>query len=187
MRFLATVVLLVAGASARAAAYSGGDTGMTQHGTTSIGPRMTFFNPEDADHGRWAPGGQLRLHMDSAYVLEGSMDYVRYQSNGVTVHTTPIQATLIGFFAPNASCSPYLLFGGGWYPTRADGPYRKSRLFGPHAGAGLELILGPGFSLDGSYRFLWSETVSLSNPWKIFGTNFEIRGQMITIALNWRL
>jgi opacity protein-like surface antigen len=103
------------------------------------------------------------------------------------VSVTPIQATVLGYFSPGSSLSPYLLIGGGWYPTHADGPYSPSRLFGPHVGAGLELLLGSNWSLDGSYRFLWTETISWSNPVHLFGQDFSVRGHMFTVALNYRL
>ena len=183
MRFWTGAFLLVLAASG-AAAYEGGGAS-----ATSIGPRIAFYRPNDADHGDWAPGAQLRLHLTPVYAFEGSMDFAHYTSGGTSVRATPIQATVLGYFSPNSAFSPYLLIGGGWYPTHADGPgpYSPSRLFGPHVGAGLELLLGSSWSIDGSYRFLWTEIITWSNPTQLFGTDFSVRGHMFTAALNYRL
>ena len=104
------------------------------------------------------------------------------------MHVTPIQATLIGYFYPESSLSPFLLVGAGWYLTHADGPYAGTqRRFGPHAGAGLELLLGGHWSLDASYRFLWTQIMTLSKPHQFFSSEFSERGSMLTVGLNYRL
>ncbi len=189
MRFLAGALLAaVLGAPRGAAAYDGGDgEGSGIHTATSLGPRAAFFRPTGADSGAWGPGAQLRLHVSDAYVFEASSDFIRYRAGGTNVSAAPVQATLIGYFYPDSSFSPYLLLGGGWYPVSADGPYASPRLFGPHAGAGAQLLLGEHWSLDGSYRFLWTEVVSLSDPAHLYGKDFSERGYMFTVALNYRL
>ena len=184
--FVATIAVLLLAASG-ASAYDGGTADEGMHSATSLGPRATFFRPDDADHGAWAPGVQLHLHMTPVYVFEASADFAHYTSGGVHVRTIPVQATFLGYFAPDSSLSPYLLIGGGWYPTHADGPYNSPRLFGPHVGAGLQLLLGANWSLEGSYRYLWTETVSWSKPWRLLGTDFGTRGHMFTIATSYRL
>jgi hypothetical protein len=167
-----------------AAAYDAGSTGASAQSATAIGPRLDFYRPNDADHGDWAPGVQLNLHLTPAYAFEGSMDWAHYTSNGTGVRTTPIQATILGYFAPGSPISPYLLIGGGWYPTHADGPYSPGRLFGPHVGAGLELLLGSSLSIEGTYRFLWTEIITLTH---LYGEDYSIRGHMFTLAVNYRL
>jgi opacity protein-like surface antigen len=181
------LLALILAAPRGAAAYSGGSADSEMHSATSLGPRVAFYRPDDADHGTWAPGVQLRLHMSEVYAFEGSMDFAHYASAGTHVSVTPIQATVLGYFSQGSSLSPYLLIGGGWYPTHANGPYSAPRLFGPHVGAGLELLLGSSWSLDGSYRFMWTETISWSNPVHLFGQDFAVRGHMFTVALNYRL
>ena len=187
MKLWAGTLLALLLAAPGAFAYSGGSEDSPAHSAASLGPRIVFYRPDDADHGDWAPGVQLRLHMTPVYAFEGSMDFAHYTSGGTDVTATPIQATVIGYFAPDASLSPYLLIGGGWYPTHADGPYRPARFFGPHIGGGLELLLGSNWSLDGSYRFMWTETIAWSNPLHLLGTDFAVRGHMFTVALNYRL
>jgi opacity protein-like surface antigen len=189
MRLRAVTLLVVVLAVPRgAAAYDGGSSeGSGLHTATSLGARATFFRPTDADHGAWAPGAQLRLHMSDAYSFEASSDFVEYRAAGTNVSVTPVQTTVIGYFYPDASFSPYLLLGCGWYPTHADGPYVSPRLFGPHIGAGLELLLGENWTIDGSYRFLWTEIITLSDPTHLWGKDFSERGHMFTVALSYRL
>jgi opacity protein-like surface antigen len=178
------LLLLAPGASA----YNGGDSGTGgMHTSTSLGPRVDFYKPDDADHGAWTPGVQMRLHMAPAYALELSGDFAHYTSGGTNVRTDVVQATVLGYFAPDSSLSPYLLIGAGWYPTHADGPYNPSRLFGPHVGGGLELLLGSNWSIDGSYRFLWTEIVDWAHVQNVLGAGFGVRGHMFTLALNYRL
>ncbi|MFI5345750.1 MAG: outer membrane protein [Elusimicrobiota bacterium] len=184
-RAAAALVLLLAASGA--SAYDGGAADEGMHSATSLGPRAAFYHPDDADHGTWAPGVQLHLHMTPVYSFEASADFAHYTAGGTHVRTTAVQATVLGYFAPDASLSPYLLIGGGWYPTHADGPYASPRLFGPHVGAGMELLLGSNWALDGSYRYLWTETVSWSRPLRLFGTDFSTRGHMFTVALTYRL
>jgi len=174
-------------AASRAAAYDGGVAGQGLHTATSVGPRLAFYHPKDADHGDWARGAQLRTHIDPVYSFEASADWAHYRSNGTDVRTTAVQATVLGYFAPASSLSPYLLVGGGWYPTHATGPYSPSRLFGPHVGAGLQLLLGARWSLDGSYRFLWTESVDWRRPLHVLGADYGVRGHMFTIGLDYRL
>ena len=187
MRLWNGTFLALALAASGASAYDGGSTGSPAQAATSIGPRYDFFRPNDADHGDWAPGVQLGLHMSPGYAFQASMDFAHYTSGGTSVRATPIQATILGYFAPDSSFSPYLLIGGGWYPTHADGPYVSPRLFGPHVGAGLELLLGSSWSIDGSYRFLWTEVIDWSHLTNLVGTDYSIRGHMFTVALNYRL
>ena len=187
MKFGAVALLALLLAASGASAYDSGSEDAPVHSATSFGPRLTYLLPNDADRGAWAPGVQVRLHMTPLYAFEASADFAHYTSGGVGVHTTPIQATVIGYFSGDSTFSPYLLIGGGWYPTHADGPYNAPRLFGPHIGAGAELLLGDRWSIDGSYRFLWTETIDWSHPIELLGTDFSVRGHMFTLAVNYRL
>ena len=186
--WVAALFLAVLASPRGAAAYdAGGSDGSGIHTATSLGPRAAFYSLDDADRGAWGPGVQMRVHLSSAYSLELSGDRVRYLSHGTSVESPPVQATVIGYFYPDSSITPYLLLGGGWYPTHADGPYAAPRLFGPHVGAGLELLLGSNWSLDGSYRFLWTEIITFADPAHFLGKDVSERGHMFTVALNYRL
>lgn len=156
----------------------------------SIGPRAVYSYPKDADSGEWSVGAQARLHLSSGLALEGSFDYRtnNYLANVVTVKTYPVQASLLAYLTPGGVVSPFLLGGAGWYYTQVDGPFGFSNTtsrFGLHAGFGLEARLSDALSIDGSYRYIWLESVTskdLSAPDK----TFQDSGSMITMAINLR-
>ena len=162
--------------------------GEVAQSATSIGGRQAYYRFKDSDRGQWAPGAQLRLHMARAYSLEGSADFGHYSIGGTNVRVIPVQVSLIGYFYPETTISPYLVLGAGWYITHADGPTTGApRQFGPHVGAGLELLLGSNWSIDGSYRYLWTEVWRLKDPLHPLGRNFSKRGSQLTVGLNYRL
>lgn len=167
-------------------AYESG--GEVAQSATSLGGRQAYYRFNNLDRGEWAPGAQLRLHMASAYSLEGSADFGHYSSGGTNVRVIPIQVSLIGYFYPETTISPYLVLGAGWYLSQADGPTSNTpRQFGPHVGAGLALLLGGRWSIDGSYRYLWTELWRLNDPLHPLGRNFRKRGYQLTVGLNYRL
>jgi hypothetical protein len=188
MRLGTWALLLFVLAPRGAWAYAGGGgDGMGLQAATSFGPRAAYYGLAGADGGVWGAGAQMRVHMNPGTSLELSGDFVHYASHGTGVTSTPVQATLVGYFYPESSITPYLLLGVGWYPTHAAGPYSAPRLFGPHAGGGIELLLGGNWSIDGSYRYLWTEIYSLTHPGRLYGEDFQERGHLFTAAINYRL
>ncbi|MBI4376707.1 MAG: outer membrane beta-barrel protein [Elusimicrobia bacterium] len=183
------LMLFVSSLLSPAVAYeSGGLENLGAHGDTSIGGRMSYFRPRNADRGDWGPGAQIRVHMSQAYALETSIDFFRYPSQQTSVRTVPIQITMLSYFYPESSLTPFFLFGGGWYRTRADGPFvNDHRRFGPHAGGGLELLLGRNWSVSASYRYLWTQIFKLGSPFYLGGQRRRERGYMISTNLNYRL
>jgi opacity protein-like surface antigen len=153
----------------------------------SIGPRATYSTPKDADQGTWNPGAQLRIHMSPVLGLEGSIDYrSNNYLNLTTIKTYPVQANLLVYLVPGAVVSPFLLGGGGWYYTQVDGPFGFSHTysrFSTQLGAGLEIMLNEGLSLDGTYRQIWLESVA-SKDANALDKTYEDSGSMITIGLN---
>src|SRR5947209_7096355 len=131
------LLLLASGASAYDTKTSGGGG----HTATSIGGRATFYKPQDADHGLWAPGVQLRLHASRGYSTELSADFTHHSIGQTTIKVVPIQASLLGYFYPDSSLSPYLIAGIGWYYTRVldASPHSENR-WGPHAGLGMSIL-----------------------------------------------
>jgi opacity protein-like surface antigen len=168
----------------QAAAYAGGGIGGKG---LSIGPRATHYTPKDAEEGQWAPGAQARLQLSSALGLEASIDYLKNDFGPLTaVKTYPVQASLLAYIIPGGVVSPFLLGGVGWYYTQVDGPASFSDTtsrFGLHAGAGLEVMLNKSLSLDGSYRYVWLESIGSKDANAVDKT-YEYSGPMITLALN---
>ena len=163
-----------------------GGTGVGQN-TFQIGPRVTYYTPKDADEGQWSAGAQARLHLSPGLGLEGSIDYHRNDFGPfTTIKTYPVQASLLAYLMPGEILSPFLLGGAGWYYTQVNGPFSFSNTnsrFGLHAGAGLEIILNKSLSLDGSYRYVWLESVT-SKDLNALDKTYQDSGSMITLALN---
>lgn len=153
----------------------------------SIGPRVSYFKPEDAENGSFSGGVQARVHFTPVLGLEGSIDYRKDDyADGVSIKTYPVQASLMAYFMPHSPLSPYVLGGTGWYFTQVKGPAIETETdnrFGLHAGAGLEFLLNESLSLDGSYRFIWLEDVK-SHETSTLEKSYGDSGSMITLALN---
>ncbi|HAF94889.1 MAG: hypothetical protein A2X34_09485 [Elusimicrobia bacterium GWC2_51_8] len=153
----------------------------------SIGPRATYSTPKDADEGQWSPGAQARLHLSPALGLEASIDYRKNDFGPLTtIKTYPVQASLLAYIIPGGVASPFLLGGVGWYYTQVNGPASFSNTtsrFGLHAGAGLEVMLNKSLSLDGTYRYVWLESID-SKDVNALDKTYKDSGSMITIALN---
>lgn len=182
-RGLALVALLCS----PALGYDVGE-GVEGHTSTSLGGRAVFYKPQDADHGLWAPGVAAKFHVNKGYAAELSMDFTHHSIGETTISVIPVQATLLGYFYPEAKVTPFLLTGIGWYYTRVrdQGSHLENR-WGPHAGVGLSMLTSGHWIIDASYRFLWSQTYHLQDPGHPFGQNFSGRGYMWTLGLSARL
>jgi len=166
------------------AAFADGGVGES---VFSIGPRAAYSTPKDATKGVWDPGAQLRLHLSPALGLEASVDYRKNDFGPLTtIKTYPVQASLLAYIIPGGVVSPFLLGGVGWYYTQVDGPFGYSDTtsrFGLHAGAGVEVMLNKSISLDGTYRYIWLETVA-SKDASALNKKYTDSGSEITVALN---
>ena len=153
----------------------------------SVGGRAAYYRPKGADNGDWSEGAQVRLHFTPAWALEGSVDLRHDKFDGTRVDVIPIQLSLMVYILPPGyRAAPYLLAGGGWYYTHVGAPVEhfESR-FGPHAGAGVEFFINKSWSLDGSYRYLWTEDIHSQDAEHPLGRNFSGKGFMLTGALNY--
>ena len=185
MRIACLCLALLLLPAARALGQLQGGTGQSN---SSIGGRATFYRPQDADHGLWAPGVQGRLRLNKGYAAEFSADFTHHSIGQTTIDVVPVQATLLGFFYPDSTFTPYLLLGIGWYYTKVrDQTTHTENRWGPHAGVGVSLITGDHWSVDASYRFLWSQTYNITDAAHPIGQNFSGQGRMITLGLNMRL
>lgn len=151
----------------------------------SIGARAMYFRPKSADDGSMSGGAQLRMHMTPMFALEGSIDYRKSTFGSVVVDVYPVQASLLVYLMPSSRLTPFVLAGGGWYYTHVRAPYEKTTYrFGPHAGAGLKLSLDKSWSIDGSYRYLWTRDINSEDLTHPAGRNFSDNGYMLTASLN---
>jgi len=154
----------------------------------SFGPRAVMFTPTDSDSGQWSGGVQGRLHMSPGLALEGSIDYQHNSfANGlVTLKSYPILASVLVYLMPGANWSPFLLGGAGWYYAQVDGPAGfsdTSYRFGTHAGAGLEVMLNEDVSIDGTYRYIWLDSLATKTAGALDKT-YQFSGSMVTLAVN---
>jgi opacity protein-like surface antigen len=155
----------------------------------AIGPRATYVKPKDADKGSWYGGVQARFGLGKPLAIEGSVDYRKNSYPGnVDIISYPVQASLLAYLAPDAMVSPFILGGGGWYYARLEAPngfHDTHYRFGPHAGAGLEIALGPSVSLDGTYRYVWLKSLrAQAQNQNELTAEYNDSGYMVTIGLN---
>jgi len=153
----------------------------------SVGARGAYYRPKGADSGDLAEGAQARYHLTRRWALEASVDLRRDKFGGTQVDVIPVQLSVLVYLMPhNYRFAPYILAGGGWYYTHVYVPADRNEFrFGPHAGAGAEYLLGRNWSVDCSYRYLWTEDIhsqSLAYP---LGRNFSDKGFMLTAAVNY--
>ena len=115
------------------------------------------------------------------------MDLRNNKFGSADVEMIPVQLSVLVYLMPKGyRIAPYLLAGGGWYYTHVGAPVNNYEFrFGPHAGAGAEFLLNKHWSLDGSYRYLWTEDINSQDAEHPLGRNFKDKGFMITIALNY--
>ena len=152
----------------------------------TFGGRASYFRPKGADAGTLSGGAQLRGHVTSVVALEASADYRQNRFEGTIVDVYPAQLSLLLYLAPQWPVSPYALGGVGWYFTRIRSNNSTINRYGPHAGGGLEIALARHWSIDGSYRYLWTQSLTAPTTASPAGKNFSDNGFMLTAALNYR-
>ncbi|MFI5362478.1 MAG: outer membrane protein [Elusimicrobiota bacterium] len=178
--------LLAAAAAPRAASADDDDFDASRSGV-SLGGRAAYDRPKDADRGTYYGGAQLRLHVSPVVAVEGSVDYRQNVFGATTVDVTPVQGSLLLYLIPHAIASPYVLGGEGWYYTHVRGTNGlTTNRFGPHAGAGVEIAIDRHWTLDGSYRYLWTQSLTAPTAASPAGKNFGDNGFMLTAAINYR-
>ena len=182
LAILAAVALAPRAASADGA--DNDDMNASREGVT-LGGRAAYYRPKDANEGTLYGGAQLRLHFTPMIAVEGSADYRQNKFGGTTVDVFPVQASLMLYLTPSWVISPYILGGVGWYYTHVHGSDTTNR-YGPHAGAGLEVALDQHWSIDGSARYLWTQSLTAPTTTSPAGKNFSDNGFMLTAALNYR-
>jgi opacity protein-like surface antigen len=183
---LAFLILAGAVVAPRAASADDDDTHAAVQGV-SLGGRAVYDRPKDASEGTLGGGVQVRFHLLSILALEASGDMRQNKFGGETVDTFPVQASVLLYLMPHFVISPYILGGVGWYYTHVQGASSSpTNRYGPHAGAGLEVALSKHWTIDGSYRYLWNQSLVIPTTTSPAGKNFSDNGFMITAALNFR-
>lgn len=129
----------------------------------SLGAAAGYLNAKGADRGTWTGGVQARLRL-GYFAAEASIQFHEneYEHGDVVVSQYPVQLTAFLYIIPEGPIRPYILGGVGWYYTRFDysgqfasTPNRTEHIFGEHLGAGAELFISPGVSLDADVRYIF--------------------------------
>lgn len=185
LRVLAAGLLL----SAPLAQALADDNNPTPRPGVSLGGRGSYAwgVDQDFDDGDWMGGAQLRVYLAKMFAVEGSVDWRQqdFDEADTTVDTLPVQVSGLLYILPNSPVSPYALGGVGWYHTKVRGPAgfedTDSR-FGAHVGGGLQFFLARHWSIDGSYRYIFTDRITSRRD----GVDVSIDGDghMITAGLN---
>lgn len=153
----------------------------------TIGPRAQYFDPKDGDS-QWSGGLQARYYLNQALAIEGSADYRRQKYGDTRVDYVPLQASLLAYLVQPKPVGFFLLGGVGWYYTRINPPspaeHNTDDRLGLHAGAGVEFRLADHWSLDGTYRYVWLDSINTKNA-ALEDKELDDKGNMVTIGLNY--
>jgi opacity protein-like surface antigen len=183
--FVGAAVLVAVALLAPCLAASEDSVPAARPGVT-FGGRAAYYRPKAAEHGTLNGGAQLRWHLSEVLAVEGSADYRQSKFGGTTVDIFPVQASLLVYLTPSWRVSPFILGGVGWYYTHVQGVSGTTNRYGPHAGAGLEIALDPHWTIDGSYRYLWTQSLTAPTVAHPAGENFSDQGFLLTAGLNYR-
>ena len=132
-------------------------------------------------------GAQVRAYLTKFFAVEGSADYRQEHNNATstTLDIYPVQVSGLLYILPDSPVAPFLLGGVGWYHTKVRAPGgidETSNRFGSHVGGGVQFFLSRHFSLDGTYRYLFTDRITASNG----NANISVSGDahMVTGGLN---
>lgn len=169
--------------------------------TFGLGPRAGYYRSRDAEEGSWYGGLQARFRLGKVIGLEGAVDYRPEETFEVNLpgasaeirqHSYPVTASLLIFLPILPHFSPYLVGGGGWYYTKIDYSDtleaqgfedRTERLFGWHAGAGLELPITEHVALNGDLRYIFLDSDFGERPGIDLDEDQKADGYVATVAL----
>lgn len=137
--------------------------------TFGFGPRLGYYQAQDADEGNFYYGIQARFRPGAVVGFEGAVEYRAGQTYGIgdnTVKTSfvPITASLLLFAPISEAFAPYGVLGIGAYHTRFstsgiidDVVFDDSSRFnlGYHVGFGAEFPVATNLALNLDYRYLF--------------------------------
>ncbi len=138
----------------------------------SLGPAAGYLRARDADRGTWFGGLQVRARLAPVLAVEGSITFHQdeFLDGDVEVTRYPVQVTALLYPLGDGPLRPYGLAGAGWYSTRYEyggllSPFEdeSDRSFGFHAGAGLEIGLGPSASIFADFRWIFLDEPGVDN------------------------
>jgi opacity protein-like surface antigen len=166
-RMCLSLALAAGLACAQAGVARAEDQSPTPRPGVSLGGRASYFwnNGQNTDSGNWMGGAQLRVYLAKLFAVEGSADYRQARFANAFADIYPVQVSGLLYLLPSSPVSPYLLGGVGWYYTRVRGPSGFSRTtnsFGSHVGGGMQFFIHRHWSLDASYRYIFTDRITTS-------------------------
>jgi opacity protein-like surface antigen len=182
-------LLLVAALCLTTSSALADDANPTPRPGVSLGGRAAYIwnQGADAEDGDFFGGAQLRVYLAKFFAIEGSADFRQQQFGGgtTTVDIYPVQLTGLLYVIPNSPVSPFLLGGVGWYFTDVRGPGgfdESQNRTGAHVGAGIQFFMHRHWSLDATYRYLFTDRITT----RAGNANISVNGDghMVTGGLN---
>jgi len=121
-----------------------------------LGVHGGVFKPNDADTEPFG-GIHARLRVLPFLGFEASADLREAEfKDNVTILEVPVQLSALLYLIPSGPIQPYVAGGVGFYYLHIDpegASSRTSEEFGYHAGAGVDIPLGPSWVLNGDFRY----------------------------------
>lgn len=158
-------------------------------GNLMLGPRIGYYEADDAEEGAFLFGLQLRGHVNEYFGLELAATYrttsefeytIAGQTHSVKTGFVPITASALVYLPLNEHFLPYGVAGVGGYYTFRDtegsisDEFEGEFNFGYHLGFGLEVPLNEDVAINADYRYLWLTPEEDQN---------DFSGHMITFGL----
>lgn len=139
-----------------------------------IGPRLGYYEADDAEEGNFYGGLQLRARLSPIFGIEGAVDYRTAQEyniagTSVDVRQVPLTASALVFLPISEYIAPYGVAGLGAYYTITDieddgeipGVEDENNVeFGYHLGFGLEVPFNNNVALNADYRYIFIDPSS---------------------------
>lgn len=163
--------------------------------TLGIGPRLGYYQADDAEEGSFYGGAQIRARLGRVFGIEGAIDYRTAQEYNlgeysVDVRQIPLTASALLFLPVSEHFQPYGVAGLGAYYDMLDFSEEAESLpgiedehtvdFGYHLGFGLELPFNRNAALNVDYRYIFLDPGSDS-----FGDveDADFSGNIVTVGL----
>lgn len=161
-------------------------------GGLMLGPRLGYYQANEAEDGSFLFGLQLRSHISKYFGLELAATYrttseFTFTGGSVKTALVPITGSALIYLPISEHFKPYGLAGLGAYYTFYDTEGLAEKLakdfdgkftFGYHLGAGIEIPLNEGVAINVDYRYLFLDQDSSEDEFQP-----DLSGHLISAGL----
>lgn len=142
-----------------------------REGSVLLGAQSGYLRARGAERGSAYGGIHGRIRLSDHFSGEGSIGVLlsEFARGDLHVIQVPVQGTLYYYPIAEGPVRPYLLAGLGFYYTKTEFrgnldhvPNRPENIFGQHIGAGSEIRLGSGVTLDVSLKYVFQNPTIFS-------------------------